>query len=161
MQFFQNFFSGPMSNFPTSRIGASPLPDNWQNPVLSLKSDQSSSLDVQWFSFFPNLRSLIDIVNKSVQCFELVDNSWSHTNAMYWIMIFLKNLKKKITYNSSKAGNSRNISRDSFSSWLPFNRLYWENKKIVLNWVQPPILGEQENSFKLSKMYLLNYSLYG
>ena len=122
-----------MSNFPTSTIGTSPLPDNWQNPLLSLKSDQSSSLDVQWF-FFPNLRSLIDIVNKSVLCFE--HKSWSHTNAMYWIMIFWKNLQKNFTYNSSKADNSRNISRDSFSSWLPFNRLYWENKKIVLNWAK-------------------------
>ena len=53
------------------------------------------------------------ILNNSVLCFELVDNSGSHTNAMYRIVISLKLLEKIVTYNSSKADKSRNVSRDS------------------------------------------------
>ena len=53
------------------------------------------------------------ILNNSVLCFKLVDNSGSHTNAMYRIVISLKLLEKIVTYNSSKADKLRNISRDS------------------------------------------------
>ena len=71
-------------------------------------------------------------LNKSVLCFELVDNSGCHTKSMYRIV----KMEKFVTYNSSKSDKSRNILLDSSFNWLLLNRLHWENNNIALNWAK-------------------------